>query len=98
MQPGPWLLVPGRKENGRPQEILVSLITEPQAGSLSPSPSGPGASPWPGVTISAVVQGLQLFTHAKAGSSKGTDCLGQKGSCGWSYFVVLEDWAISLQK
>lgn len=46
-----WALAPcpGRKENGRSQEILVlvGLITEPQAGSLSPSPSGPGASPWP---------------------------------------------------
>lgn len=48
MQPGLWLLASGRKENGRPQEIvvLVGLITEPQAGSLSPSP-GPGVSPWP---------------------------------------------------
>lgn len=41
---------------------------------------------------------MQLFTRPKAGSSEGTDYLGQKGSCGWRYFVVLEDWAIFLQK
>lgn len=33
VQPGPWLLAPGRKDNGRPQEIVVNLIPEPQAGS-----------------------------------------------------------------